>query len=198
MNSFSPTAINIASQPFRQERAQNAAMALICVGLTCSLLVLVSLILHARGQAADLRRGIEAQSAELRNLHRQESQFSGVLANPENADIFARSVLLNEMIARRAVSWTRVFEDLETVMPPDVRLIGIRSPQVAAEEGTGVNRVQLDLVVGTNQPSGAIDFLKRLQASSLFGAAKVERETPPNQNDPLYKYQLTVAYAQKL
>ncbi len=198
MTHFSPSSINIASQPFRRERAQNAAFALICAGLVCSLLVLVSLILHARAQAADLRRVIEAESAELGGLQRSEAHSSGVLAKPENADIFARSVLLNEMIARRAVSWTRVFKDLETVMPSNMRLIGIRSPQVAAEEGTGVNRVQLDMLVGTDRPEGVIELLKRLQQSSLFGAARVERQQPPNQNDPQYKYQLTVAYAQKL
>jgi type IV pilus assembly protein PilN len=52
--------------------------------------------------------------------------------------------------------------------------------------------------VGTDKPEGVIDLLKHLQESPLFGAAKVERQQPPSQNDPLYKYQLTVAYAQKL
>jgi type IV pilus assembly protein PilN len=198
MNAFSPSTINIASQPFRRERAQNAAFALICAGLLCSLLVLVSLVLHSRARAADLRREIGRETAELHGLQRQGTQFSSILGKRENADVFSTSVFLNELIARRAVSWTRVFKDLETVMPPDMRLMGIRLPQVAAEDASGTNRVQLHMTVGTARPEAVIDLLKRLQQSSLFGPAQVMIQQPPTQNDPLYKYTVTVAYAQKL
>jgi hypothetical protein len=198
MKFFSPTAINIASEPFRRERAQNAALAIVCAGLTASLLVLIVLILHARAQAADLRRGIEADRAELQRLRSQESQYSSYVSRPANADVFATSVLLNELIARRGVSWTRVFKDLATVMPASVRLVGVRLPQVAAEQGTGINRVQLDMMVGTDRPEAVIELLRRLQKSSLFGPAQVMTQTPPTQNDALYKYRVTVNYAQKL
>lgn len=197
MTFFSPTTINLASEPFRRERAQNAAFAMICAGLTASLLVLILLMLHARAQAADLRRGIESARAELQRLESQEAQYSSFVSKPANADVFATSVLLNELIARRGVSWTRVFKDLATVMPPNVRLVGVRLPQVAAERGTGVNRVQLDMMVGTDRPDAVIDLLRRLQQSALFGPAQVMTQTPPTQNDPLYKYRVTVAYAQK-
>src|SRR5947209_19405486 len=104
--------INLASQPFRRERAQNAGLASVCVLLACALVVLVSLIFHSRAQAADLRRDIKTQNAELQNLQRQEAQFLAVVSKPQNADVFATSNFLNELIARRAVSWTRVFKDL--------------------------------------------------------------------------------------
>ncbi len=198
MSSFSPTAINLASQPFRRERAQNAAFALICLALACSLMVLISLILHARAQAADLRRGIDADTAELHRLQREQAQFSSVLGKPENADVFAKNVFLNELIARRAVSWTRVFKDLGTVLPNDMRLVGVRLPQVSAQDGSGANRVQLDMEVGADRPDVIIELLKRLQTSPLFGAAKVIAEQPPTQNDRLYRYRVTVEYAQKL
>ncbi len=198
MNSFSPIAINIASQPFRRERAQNAAFALICAGLSFSLLVLISLIVHERAQAADLRRVISIENAELGRLEAEQTQFSTVLSKPENADVFSRSVFLNEIIARRGVSWTHVFKDLETVMPSNVRLMGIRLPQVAGDSSTGENHVELDMMVGTQQPEAIIDLLKRLQGSALFGPAQVMIQQPPTQNDPLYKYRVTVAYAQKL
>ena len=198
MNYFSPASINIASQPFRRERAQNAVLALACLILTFSLVVLASLILHARSQAADLRRGIDAQTSELRRWQRDGTQFSAVLRKPENADVFSTSVFLNELIARRGVSWTRVFNDLGAVLPSNVRLMGIRLPQVSAEGTNGVNRVQLDMVVGTDRPEAVIELLKRLRLSSLFGPSTVMMEQPPTQNDPFYKYRVTVAYAQKL
>ena len=198
MNLLAPGSLNLASQPFRRERAQNAAYALIVAVLACTLAVLVILILHARAGAADLRRVIEAEHRELYRHQREEAQFSGVLGKPENADVFSTSVFLNELIARRAVSWTRVFKDLETVMPANVRLMAIRLPQIPTEDASGTNHLQLDMSVGTDRPEAVIDLLKRLQQSNLFGAAAVVTQQPPTQNDPLYKYRVTVSYAQKL
>ena len=197
MNAFPPTAINIASQPLRRTRAQNAALALICAGLMVSLLLLITLILHSRGQAAGLRRIINSENGQLQGLQKEQMQFSAVLSKPENAGVFSTSVFLNEVIARRAVSWTRVFKDLETVMPRDMRLMGIRLPQVAAADGSGANRVQLDMMVGTLRPEAVIELLKKLEASALFGPSQVMNQKPPTQNEPLYKYRVTVAYAQK-
>jgi type IV pilus assembly protein PilN len=56
----------------------------------------------------------------------------------------------------------------------------------------------LDMVVGTSQPETFIELLKRLQQSALFGDAQVLGQQPPTQNDPLFKFRVTVAYAQKL
>jgi type IV pilus assembly protein PilN len=121
-----------------------------------------------------------------------------VLSKPQNADVFATSVFLNEVIARRGLSWTRVFKDLETVIPPNMRLLGVRLPQTAADDGAGTNRVQLDMNVGTMEPAALIGLLKRLDKSKLFGPASMVNQSPPTQNDPLYKYRVTVSYAQKL
>lgn len=190
--------MNLASQPFRQERAQNAGYAVLCIALVCSLLVLLSLTLSERGDAARERHDIDAETAQLRSLQQKQSRYQTVLGRPQNADVFAVSVFLNELIARRSVSWTHVFKDLATVLPNDVRLEVIRLPQVPAQEASGTNHVQLDMVVGAEKPEAIITLLKHLEESSLFGSVTVVSQTPPTQNDPLYKYRVTVAYAQKL
>jgi len=190
--------INLASQPFRRERAENAALASFGAALTCLLLVLVSLILHGRSQASDVRKDIAAHNRILRQLQREQNQFSSVLRKPENEDVFSRSVFVNELIARRGVSWTYVFHDLATVLPANMRLLAIRLPQVPEEDVSGANRVQLDMFVGSEKPEAVISLLKKLQESPLFGSAAVLNQTPPTQNDPLYKYRVTVSYAQKL
>lgn len=193
-----PLAINLASRPFRRERAQNAVFAGACAALTCTLLLLAGLIVHARSQARAIRAEIDGQRAQLQRIQGQQAQFSAVLGRPRNADIFAQSVFLNELIARRAVSWTKVFEDLQTVMPSNMRLQTIRLPQVPAMQNGNVNRVQLDMTLGADKPETLIELLKKLEASPLFGSATVVSQSPPTQNDNFYRYRVTVAYAQKL
>jgi hypothetical protein len=193
-----PVAINLASEPFRRERADTAAFAAVCGLSLCSLCVLLALILHARSQASDIRLRIAHQESLLAALRHQQNQYSAVLTKPENAGAFANSVFLNQIIARRGVSWTRVFQDLGTVMPPNVQLLGVRLPQVDSDDPNGTNRVQLDMIVGTPQPEAVIGLFKNLQKSQLFGAASLVTQNPPAQNDPLYKYRVTVPYDQKL
>ena len=192
------SAINLASQPFRRERARNAAMAIGCAAMLLSLLALVVLILHSRVEAAGLRHTMARDRAFLAALQQQEAGFSRVLSIPGNADVFSRNVFLNELIARRAVSWTFVFRDLERTLPANMRLIGIRLPQVAAENINGTNHVQLDMILGTDHPETFIELLQRLERSDLFGDAQVITQQPPTKDEPFFKYRVTVAYAQKL
>ena len=132
----SPAAINLASQPFRRERARTALLAAVCSVLVLSLIVFTALIFKERRQASELRRTINGERSQLAQLSRVQAQFQGVIGKPGNADVFSKSVFYNELIARRAVSWTRVFEDLGKVMPYNVRL-GFRSVAASPEVGLG-------------------------------------------------------------
>jgi hypothetical protein len=189
--------INLASAPFTAERARTAVVAVACGVLTLSLLMFIGLILHERQQASALRTVIARERATLNSLQQQQAKLTGVLAKPGNADVFSKSVFLNELISRRAVSWTRVFEDLGPVLPNDMRLVSVRLPQVPPSETSASNHLQLDMVVGSEHQGSVIDLLKRLETSPLFGAARLVNQQPPMQNDPLYRYRVSVAYVQK-
>ena len=65
------------------------------------------------------------------------------MRRPENAEVLERSLFLNTLIDRKAISWTKIFEDLEKVMPYNVRLVSVRLPAVDSN-----NQVLLDMVVG--------------------------------------------------
>ncbi len=190
--------INLASQPFRRERAQNAVWALLCAALVCTLLLMLVFILRERALASDLRLEIQKEQVQLRRSGNEQVHFQALLGKPENEDVFSTNVFLNELIARRAISWTHVFKDLENVMPSNMQLIGVRLPQLPAGDKSGTDTVQLDMVVGATSPGVVIDLLKKLQGSHLFGAASVVTQRPPTQNDPFYKYRVTVNYAQQL
>ena len=63
---------------------------------------------------------------------------------------------------------------------------------------TADNLVQLDMVVGSQSPEPVIELLRRLENSQLFGATALLSSQPPSQNEPLYRYRVSVHYAQKL
>lgn len=189
--------INLASAPFTAERARTAAVMVSCGILTLSLLTLTGLILNERHQASAIRKVIVRDRATLTSVQQHQAKLIDVLAKPDNADVFSKSVFLNELISRRAVSWTRVFEDLQPMLPNNVRLVSVRLPQVPPSDTSAEDHLQLDMVVGTDSKEAVVELLKRLGVSPLFGAARVVNQQPPMQNDPLYRYRISVAYVQK-
>ena len=185
--------INLASEPFRKDRPMLVASGLCAVVLTGLLGVLVYLIVADRGRLGDTRGQVARLNQELAGMAAEQSKLDLTLRQPANASVLERSLLLNTLVERKSVSWTRIFADLEGVMPANVRLIQVRLPQINSR-----NEVLLDMVVGAQGPEPVITFLKQLQASPLFGPATVHNSVPPSDNEPLYRYRVSVNYAQKL
>lgn len=185
--------INLATEPFRKDRMMTVASAVCSVLLTGLLAALVYLIAAERGRASETRASVEKLNAEVRTMAAQQAKLDGVLRRPDNASVLERSLLLNTLVDRKSVSWTRIFADLEQVLPPNVRVIQVRLPQINAR-----NEVLLDMVVGAQGPGPVIEFLRHLQASPRFGPATVHNSAAPTDNEPLYRYRVSVNYAQKL
>ncbi|MEO8099591.1 MAG: hypothetical protein ABI811_17970 [Acidobacteriota bacterium] len=185
--------INLSTEPFRHDRAKVVVTTLCSVALLLLLGVQAYLILGERGSATDNRDAVAQLENQLRTLTAEQNRIDGTLRQPMNAEVLQQSVLLNALVQRKAISWTRLFADIGEVLPNSVRLIQVRLPQV-----NNRNQVTLDMEVGTQQPAAAIEFTTRLQNSPLFGPATLLRSDPPTQTEPLYRYRLTVSYAQKL
>ena len=185
--------INLASEPFRQDRALTAISYVLAGILTILLGFLITIIIGQRTQMRGERVEVDRLQAELLKLTTETSQTDVTLRKPENAVVFERNVLLNNLIDRKGISWTRIFSDLEKVMPGYVRLIAVRLPQINNQ-----NRVLLDMTVGAQDQPPILDFLRRLESSPVLGATTVHTFQPPSQNEPLFRYRVSVSYAQKL
>jgi hypothetical protein len=184
--------INLASQPFRRDRAMLVASIAVCLLLVGTLGVLISLGLADNRQSADVRKEVDRLSAELRKETARQSRMDAVLRQPANAEVLERSVFINSLLYRKAISWTRIFADLEKVLPYNVRVIQIH-PTI-----NGANQVLLDMTVGSADQIPEIEFLKALEQSPLFGTVTEHSALPPTQAEPIHKYHVSVVYAQKL
>ena len=184
--------INLASEPFRKDRPLLVASALTATLLLGVFIMLVTIIVRQRDAASESRALSAKIETQLKQVNAEHSRLESKLRQPLNAAVMDRSVFLNALILRKGISWTRLFEDLERVFPGSVRLVTIR-PYITSE-----NLIQLDMVVGSQAPEQVTDLLKRLERSTIFGAVALLSSQPPTQNEPLYRYRVSVSYAQKL
>src|SRR5688500_714317 len=136
-------AINLASEPFRRDRpliAGSVAVGVLLVGL---LGMLSYLALAERARASEARTAIRSTEAQLSALATERPRLAATLRQQRNTEVLDNSIFLNKLIARKGVSWTRIFSDLEQVTPPNVRVITVR-PQISIS-----NELLLDMVVGS-------------------------------------------------
>lgn len=184
--------INLATEPFRRDRltivASSAAAGLLLV-------LLVLLVSTAVGD----RRSMQASLSNLDSLNRQldllnarQRKLDAQLREPGNADVLERSQFINALLYRKGISWTKLFADLEKVVPPNVRVISVR-PQADSQD-----HIYLDMVVGADAQPPIINLLTKFEASDLFGLTTVYGILPPSQTDPLFRYRVSVSYDQKL
>jgi type IV pilus assembly protein PilN len=185
--------INLSSEPFRKDRPILIASAACAVFLVALLSMLVFLIVNERARAKDTRVAVNRLRAELRSTSAEQAKLDEVLRRPANAEVLQLSQMLNALIERKSISWARIFADLESVMPNDVQLVSVRLPAINSR-----NEVMLDMVVGAKEPGAVLGFLKRLEDSPRFGPIEGHSSLPPTQNEKLFRYSVTVSYAQKL
>jgi Tfp pilus assembly protein PilN len=184
--------INLASQPFRRDRAMVAASVAVSVLLVATLGALISLILLDRSQLADVRGDLDRLNRQIRTVTVEQAKLDAVLRRPENTEVLERSLLLNQLIYRKGISWTKILEDLGSVLPYNAQVMNIR-PFVNKD-----NKVTLDMQVAASMQGAIIDFLKSLESSSLFEEASAPSCQAPSQNEPLFRCRVLVNYAQKL
>ena len=185
--------VNLASEPFRRDRPILVASGACAVMLVALLGILIFLMTNERARAKSARVAVEKLTTQIRSAAAEQAKLDEFLRQPANAQVLAQSQLLNTLIERKSISWTRIFADLEGVMPYDVRLISVRLPAINSR-----NEVMLDMIVGAKDPAAVIGFFKKLEESPLFGPIEGHSSLPPSQNEPLFRYRVTVNYAQKL
>ncbi len=184
--------VNLAREPFRHDRANLVGSAFAAVLLIATLITLISLSATQRAETRDTQSMLNSVNRQLTAIRNEQAKLDASMRLPGNEEVLDRSVLLNTLIRRKAISWTKIFSDLDTVCPPNVRVLAIR-PTINAQGG-----LLLDMQVAADSPEPILGFMAKLEGSDVFGSVFPSGFTPPSQTNPFYRYQLTVNYAQKL
>lgn len=184
--------VNLAREPFRHNRQMLVGSAVAALVLIVTLSLLIAQAITVRRQAQETQVVLNRINRQLADTRREQAKLDGQMHQPVNEVALDRIVLLNEIIKLKATSWTRIFSDLEKVVPPNVRVLSIRPAINSRDE------VFLDMQVAADAPDQIIDLIKKLESSDIFGSTTVSVITPPSQTDNFYRYRLSVNYAQKL
>jgi type IV pilus assembly protein PilN len=184
--------INLASQPFEdaQRFVRQWTLTLGLVGLL-TLVLVVGAVLRLRSWSVEERR-IHDLQAQLAQGDREIGQAEAFLNRPENRDTRDKSLILNDLIARKSFSWTEVFSDLERIMPPRLHVVSIR-PELTPD-----NQLALRMMVAGESRERALELVRHMEKSPRFRqpqiVAEARQEQPQDPGDRV-QFDITALYA---
>jgi Tfp pilus assembly protein PilN len=121
----------------------------------------------------ELRTEIATLQSEIRDMRRERKELEELFKEPDTSALLDRAALLNSMIEQRSFGWTKMFMDLERLLPTGVRVVNI-APRM--ENG----RVEVKIVVGALSDADKVKFVEALQDSKDFSSVQLVGETRPN------------------
>lgn len=154
--------LNLASKPFRDYRP---------IWLVAAALAIVSVLMLIDNARTAYRyfANTEAKRAEIDRLQKQtddeERQAKSIqeqLRGFNRKSLNMQTQFINGQIAERAFSWSKLLDQLERVVPKDVRLTSL-NPTVNAD---GSTRLLLNCVAKSSD--GLVDLIQRMQADPHF------------------------------
>lgn len=154
--------LNLATQPFPAYRFVNLM-------LVCALIVLAVIsgwqvygFLQFSSMADSIRVDEQNARREANTLAKRVAELESRLDRPEAAAKLDEIGFLNGLIERKSLSWTRLFADLEDMVPSSVQLLSL-NPGIDSN-GVVVLRIQ----VQGRSIADVTEFIEALEQSPVF------------------------------
>ena len=162
--------INLASRPYEDSRQFWTYWGTGLGVLGLMTLVLAYLAIAGFIQANRERAKIAGLQRESAAYDQEKSNAQAMLSQPQNRLVRDQSRFLNDLFQRKAFSWTKVFEDLERVMPAHLHVVSIQ-PDMSKE-----NNLEIKLVVAGESREQALDLVRKMEGSQRFKQTEIESE----------------------
>jgi len=169
--------INLATRPYEDARRFWVQWGSILSAVGLLTLILVFMALSGLWSASNDRKTIRSYQKEIAERDSERAQAEDFLNLPANRSTRDRSQFLNELIRRKSFSWTKVFEDLERIMPPRVHLVSIH-PELNED-----NQLAIKMQVAGDSRERALDLVRRMESSPHFQQTKIDSESQQAQNE---------------
>lgn len=182
--------INLASQPYENARRffTQWTIALVALFIVSGLVVFAAA--RSWRTTHGLNLSISEERARLDKLNAQEKADLDILNQDRNRDVRERSTAINALILRKEFSWTRIFTDLEKILPPRLHVTSI-TPAL-----TPTDQIEIRMQLGGDSREKAIEFLQNMEKAPDFRDTRLISEntaTKGSAGDP-YTFEFSSVY----
>lgn len=161
---------NLASRPFYNERAVRVALGVLVVAIVALTLFNVSRLATLRASSTRLAAQSASSEARARELRAGAAKIQQALQKDAESVVQTQARQANDLIARRAFSWTELFNRFEATLPPDVRILAVQ-PQTGSD-----HRLVVAITTLSKQVEDLDTFIERLEGTGAFQSTLSRQE----------------------
>lgn len=134
---------------------------------------------------------IQAHEQAIAALQKERAEAEAISNLAKNHDVTTQKDYWNRQIARRAFSWTQLFNDLQRIMPARAYVNSVR-PEITQD-----NRLKLSLEIAGDKHDNALELVQRMEKSERFRGPRIKSDV--SQKDQrsgttLYKLEIETYY----
>ncbi|HKD50165.1 MAG TPA: hypothetical protein VKB90_05170 [Candidatus Acidoferrum sp.] len=164
--------LNLATKPLESHRRFLAGASLSAFVAAAVFLALGWHVYSVRRAATEVLARTARINEERAEYEAREHELERYFKQKSIADIHDRAAFINGIIAVRSFNWTKMFMDLEHLLPGGVRIISVEPKQ---ESG----HVELTLTFGAASGEVELEFVRALETSKQFSEVQIQHEFEP-------------------
>ncbi|MEZ5285475.1 MAG: hypothetical protein R2712_11860 [Vicinamibacterales bacterium] len=153
---------NLSTRPFYNERPVRAVLGLVAAAVVALTAFNAVQALRLRSRGAEVLEQAEQNEQEASRLRSEAAQIRRTINRDQLSRVQAAALEANQLIDRRAFSWTDLFNRFEATLPADVRIASV-TPQV---DGTG--RMLVAVTVVSRRVEDLDGFIDALEKTGAF------------------------------
>ena len=181
--------LNLASRPYRDDRPFYGTAGALAIVTLFLLVNNVQTALQYLSSTRTTRDEITALENEIAAEQKKSQTLDVSIKRVDLKDLNAHTTYVNEQIAERAFSWSALLDELEEVVPADVRVTDL-NPSIDK-----MGRVKLRLDCVAKKQDGMVRMLRALLANPQFEGAFPQMQAI--REDGSHTFALEVTYLPK-
>jgi hypothetical protein len=181
-----PIHLNLAARPYRDYRPVYAVVVLMSLVTAFLMLNNIETWYRYKHDTRSTSGKIDTIEAKIRDERQKQETAQRRLRNLDLATLDAQTRFINAKLSERAFSWSTLLDELESILPSDVRLITV-APTFNPD-----GSIQLGLDFEAKGPQGMIATINRINADPQFANPFPDQETM--MDGGLYHFNLHAQY----
>jgi len=178
--------INLATRPYEDLRSFFLRWGVLLAVMLAITAALVYKGFDGWRHTRDVGHSIAEKETAMSRMDREINSAQVTLNQPNNKTLRDQSEFLNELIARKAFSWTQVFSNLEQMMPARLHVVSIQ-PELDEQ-----NQLELKMTVSGDSRERVVELLRNMEESEQFRAPQLSSESVEQQGR--MNFQITALY----
>ncbi len=180
--------LNLASNPFRNRALPWTVTTVITVVSVLLLLLIARSTVQTNAQTQSIQQDVARLQKQTDDLNKQAEAIKAALTPEQQRTLKSAHLLVD----RKRFSWSRLFGDLESVMPGNVRVSRIAVKEVRVEDDRPI--ANLDLIVMSKNPATITEMIQDMERQGIFHAELVSQSLQRGKGETGEEYEMDVRY----